>query len=67
MAQEDDQIRAALKPSEVHTDIEFPIDPKESEAVIDCIRRTGKITIRFQDVGLSTLPPDLRKAVVAID
>lgn len=35
---------------------EFELDQEQRSAVVDCIRRSGKLTLRLTRVGVSRLP-----------
>lgn len=36
--------------------LDFELDERQQKAVADCIRRTGKLTLRLSRVGTSRLP-----------
>lgn len=54
MAKNDDDSRVRVPTSE--KGLEFALDAEQQKAVTDCIRRSGKLTLRLTRVGDSRLP-----------
>jgi hypothetical protein len=49
------------------TEVDFELDAEQQKAVIDCIRRNGRLSVRFEPTGKTELPADLAAGIVVID
>lgn len=49
------------------TEIDFELDAEQQKAVIDCIKRNGRLSVRFEPTGKTELPADLTSGIVVID
>ena len=48
--------KAQIKASSIHSQVEFTLTEEQKEAVIECIKRTGKVTIQLRSAGTTQLP-----------
>lgn len=49
------------------TEIDFELDAEQQKAVIDCIKRSGRLSVRFQPTGKTRIPADVAAGIVIID
>lgn len=46
-------------------DIELTIDPARLKDFLECVKRTGKLTLEIRDAGGNRIPPDVLSVVDA--
>lgn len=66
MGKESDRKRIRAT-TQTRTEIDFTLDQEQQKAVIDCIQRSGKLSVRFEPVGETNLPHDFAQGIVIID
>ena len=48
--------RASAKMADAHLNVQFDLDEETQKAIIECIQRTGKVSMQLRPVGTSHLP-----------
>jgi hypothetical protein len=56
MAKEESNQRASAGQTDAHLNVEFDLDEKTQKEIIECIQRTGKVSLQLRPVGASQLP-----------
>lgn len=56
MAQKSEGRRASATSTDSHLEVNFELDEETQKEIIDCIRRTGKVSLQLRSAGVSKLP-----------
>jgi hypothetical protein len=56
MTKEESNERTSVGSTDTHLNVEFDLDEKTQKAIIECIQRTGKVSLQLRPVGASQLP-----------
>jgi len=61
------KVKTRVKPTGAKAaSVEFKLSEKDKLAVLECIQRTGKLTLKIEGVGVTKVPKDQVSANIVI-
>lgn len=67
MAKEREERQRFPVTSTTRTEVELRLDDKQREGIIDCLRRTGRLSIRLEPSGVTQLAGGGQAEIVVVD